>query len=280
MQILLIFVINAVNPGFDFLRINNIPVQVDGLNGVWYNPAQLVMPGKFVGFNYTSWFLDEGIYSIYAKNERWGIRFRYFNMGEVEFQGERPRDDLMLKFNPYAFELGVSRGFRIDDETAAGIGATAFFSRLYSSESMGYALSAGLLYRPHRLPGLSLSAFIKNFGFKRTYRGYPINVPTEIGFMAQYNFKNRAVVGYWFQKAGTFKADSVENGVANTHTIYGKIYFHSLEISAAYEVGQTVVPLTVGLSYSVKNRFRFFYLYRHGFYGFNSPFITGVQMEF
>ncbi len=280
MSILLLLLINSVNPGFDFLRVSNAAPQIDQINGIWNNPAQLILPGRFVGFNYTSWLLDEGIYSIYLKDGNWGARFRYFNMGSVEYQSDRPEDDLMLQFSPYAAEIGLNRAFRIDKETSFGIGISGFFSRLYQSTARGYALSAGLMYMPSKLPGASVSAYIKNFGFKKTYLGYPINVPTEIGVMAEYRIKDRAVVGYRWLNNSTFKSDSLPHDVVSSHTIYGKLFLGAVELSASYSIGQTVVPLMVGLSYSVKDRFRFFYIYRHGFYGFNSPFITGIQMEF
>ncbi len=280
MGLLIALIINSINPGFEFLRIENMSPGIDAINGVWGNYAQLSLSGDFAGFNYTSWFLDESIYSIYAKKGSWGVRFRYFNMGEVEYQGEQPRDDLMLKFSPYASELSIGRAFRIDDETSFGVGATGFMSRLYETTATGYSLSAGLLYMPHKVKGLSIAAYIKDFGFKRAYIGTPINVPTEAAAMFQYKIKDRAVVGYGWKKALTFKSDSISSDLENTHIFYGKLMFNDVEVFASYEKGQTVIPLTVGLSFSVKNRLRFFYIYRHGFYNLNSPFMTGIQMEF
>ncbi len=279
MNILIVFLLASVNPGFDFLRIASTPMGVDVYNSVWTNPALLTMDGNFAGFNYTSWLLDEGIYSIYAKKGSWGVHFRYFNMGEVEYQDERPRDDLMIKFVPYASELTLMKGFQIDEETAFGIGVTGFLSRLYAHTATGYTISAGLFYAPKKLKHLAISAYIKDFGFKKAYIGQPINMPTEANAAVQYVFRNKFTLGYRWRKVLTFKADSSYT-IGATNTIYGKFQFNDVSIFASYETGKSVVPFEIGLSYSVKNKIQFYYIYRHGFYGFNSPYITGIQMEF
>ncbi len=173
-----------MNPGFEFLLMPRTALEAFphqyGTLALTGNPAGLSNSSRGLLISHHLWFLDASSSVVGGKWGPWGLLLSYYNFGTFEFQDETPDDEGGPTFTPYALEFRVARAFRVDPETDAGLAVSIFHEKILDRElAQGY-LGAGLIYRPQRVPGLSLALSVDALGLKKQFHQTELRMPVKL----------------------------------------------------------------------------------------------------
>ncbi len=168
MVLLLLSLLQFVNPGFEFLLAPEVALEptpaTQGLSAVVGNPAGLWTPGTGILFSYHRYPL-EGYRSLAAlKTGPWGLGVDYVNFGALEYQDDTPNDQGGLSFTPFALRAQVGRALRLDPELQGGLALAYVYQRIYDREYRAVLVSGGLIYTPQRFPWVRLGLAFENLG--------------------------------------------------------------------------------------------------------------------
>ena len=288
---LLLFLLAFANPGFEFLRlpafVGAADATVTGVNAVWANPAGLVDGQNGVQIFASRWLLDHKYTNLSFKWANFGLKVRYQSFGEIEFHTDKPEDDLVTNFEPYAIELGIGYGKRLDPELSVGLELSWFYNRIYEHAAKNYLLSAGLIYKPLKLRWVSFGFSVLNFGVKTGYVDITYTMPTEVLFTAKFD-KGRFMGGVTSKSVVTYKTDrplrleeflDPNKNPGASIELFGGAALGDMDISVGYLIGNEALPLNLSIDYKV-GKVAFAYGYRLGRLGFNSPISLSITMEF
>ncbi|MCH8567285.1 MAG: type IX secretion system outer membrane channel protein PorV [Balneolales bacterium] len=163
----------------------------DNASAVFWNPAGLAFQEKEtqMSFTYANWLpaFDTDLFYIYNVGKTYiegigtiGGHITYLNLGEQIQTDER--GNVIRDFSSYELAAGVSYGFRITDNFAAGLGARFIYSRLTPNIDVGgqtakagtsFGMDLGALYRTNEFMLLDRTARF-SAGFNLSNVGPPI----------------------------------------------------------------------------------------------------------
>lgn len=306
MYILNIFLaLTMALPGYDFLVVPRSPRDPNaadiGVDAFHINPASLAISPNGVYAYQNLWFVDSKMTYLGASIDKWGARIAYYDFGKIEYQDETPDDEGSAFFRPYAIELAIDRGFKIDPEFSVGIGISFFSQKVYRYDVQNFALESGLRYAPMKLPFMTFGFSIRYLGLKAGLREENFKMPTQGIFSVNFK-KGDLKLSYSANKVFTYETEedsitgtlnSLRNSLKDvawildpaaklgiTHSLKLSYSFpHGIGAHISYCYGCELTPISAGVSYQVKNFF-VTYAYRVARKGFDAPHQIGLVATF
>ena len=292
-------------PGYDFLTVPRSPRDPNaadvGIDAFHKNPAGLALSPNGVYAYQSFWFVDSKMTYLGASIKKWGVRVSYFDFGKIEYQDEVPNDDEGAFFHPYAIEMALDRGFKLDPELSVGVGLAFFSEKIYRYDVQNFTLEGGIRYAPRKVKGLSVGFSFRYLGLKAGVRNEDFKMPTQGIFSVNYTRGNLGL-SYSAEKIFTYETledtftgtlSSVRNSLKDiawiidpglrlgvTHSIKISYSFpYGIGAHVAYFQGADITPFSAGVSYQVRNFF-VTYCYRVARRGFDSPHLIGLVTTF
>ncbi|HEY3250241.1 MAG TPA: PorV/PorQ family protein [Ignavibacteria bacterium] len=250
----------AANTGLSFLKMGVSSRSIslgdavvsfnEDASATHYNPALL-----FMGSKVNAMFMHNqqvlGIRTEYlaakVKMEKFAfaLSLNSTSIDDIEIR-EIPGENLGT-FNAQNFALGLSAGYKINENLSIGLTGKFLFEKIYVDNANGFALDLGSVYTQNKL---SVGAAISNIGSMNELRSIATKLPTAIRGGASYLIdlpKIGATVrigldGYKVLDGGTFHANSGAEF----------LYKDFLALRVGYQSGYENKNLTTGVGIKYK----------------------------
>jgi hypothetical protein len=278
---------NAGNTGLSFLKFGfgarNIAMGDAGgvlssdVTSLFYNPSKLGLSrDSEVMFMHNEWIQDVRSEVIGARTVLFGlpvaIGFNVTSIGNIEIR-TRPGEPEGY-FDANYFFGSLSTGFRITDNTGAGVSVKYLYEGLFEDEAAGVAFDFGIYYLTP-LNGLTASASVRNLGSMNALRTEETKLPSEIrvGVLYEYRLSDN------FDLTGA--AELLKYFETTTHMNLGTevLYNNVLALRGGYQTGFESRGFTTGVGITWGN-LRFDYAFLPFSLGIGNANLLSLQFRF
>ncbi len=220
----------------------------DDATATYWNPAGILFnPGPSLVLSHNEWIQDvrSEFVSFVAPKDRagWGLSLNSVRIAGIELRGVQPAVEPISTFSAYNLALGAAYARRITAGLAAGVGIKFLYEKIYIEEAAGFALDAGVLYRPDTSP-IRLGMVIKNLGKMSRLGGEASTMPLTLRTGAAFAPPAKILGAHWLLAADL----SVSRG-GDLHTSWGMEVkpFPLLALRAGYQTGYETRGAQFGL---------------------------------
>ncbi|MCC6864884.1 MAG: PorV/PorQ family protein [Ignavibacteria bacterium] len=150
-------------------------------------------------------------------------------------------------FNAQNFALGISLGYKINENLSVGATGKFLFEKIYVDNASGFAFDIGGLYVKEKL---SFGAAISNFGSMTELRNEATKLPASLRFGAAYYFDIKGINSKLIVAADGFKV--LNGGDFHANTGAELLYKEFLALRVGYQSGYENKTITAGIGLKYK----------------------------
>lgn len=264
----------AANTGLSFLKMGVSSRSIslgdavvsynEDASATHYNPAAMFMGSKVNVMFMHNQLGGLGLRTEYlaakVRMEKFALGLSLNNTSIDDIEVREIPGEPITTFNAQNFALGLSAGYKVNDNLSFGLTGKFLFEKIYVDNASGFALDLGGVYSQNKL---SIGLAISNIGSMNELRSEATKLPTAVRGGASYLIdfpKLGATV-----RIGVDGFKVLDGGSFHAHTGAEFLYKDFLALRVGYQSGYENKNLTtgVGIKYKVFNLDYAFVPYRY-----------------